>query len=1039
MKKIAIVLCAIMLINSIPVFAADASNSKSDMPVVVSLGDSYSSGEGVQPYYGQKSSNKYTCEDWIAHRSTLAWSGLLQYNGIYLNTVRAQNPCVSDGLTVDSDSCKNNGSWYFTAVSGAVTKDIISMPYVDKNGETKNSAGQAKEVQKTVLHKVEEYTLNLQIDTIKAVVAKKQDIDYITMTIGGNDVGFVDILTKAVLTAQNPSSTPVVGAVSAISGPLVKNWTVPIVSNLIDMSNLKNQLVDVLESFWDDASDSYSNRLKQTYAALLAAATDNTTLVIAGYPQLLHINEDGSGNGMLFSYEESRLIDSAVVVFNDYLATIVKNMEKNRKKTMKKNQHIIFVDVMSYFQGHEAYSDDPYINGLVFGFDENINLTPINSASFHPNDKGVRAYADAVQDALAKIDSGFEKTCYNTNSQLEIYDSNGKIYDNYTVKVEGKEYKNIVGTFDFGGLWQQDFQKTFTATAKQPLSLKLPKGDYTFTITDNSDANKTISKQIKIRDNIRNTKITIMSNFGQLQYEETGNGHYDDADVLADAVEYNGHWYKIIKDESITSWDAAKQYCNNFNGYLATITSQAENDFLYNYITACGYENAYFGLTDHMSEGIWQWDNGEEVMYTNWHQNEPNNETSNEDYAMFYYKYPDGTWNDGSFGTETNNGGKEFICEWGEYQSSNNIGSDPISTTSSNRDIVLVLDVSGSMAGTPMIETKKAATNFISTILKEDASIGIVTYDDSATKISDFSTNEEALKTLTEFIDDGGSTNIEDGLQMAKDMLSTSKAEKKIIVLMSDGMPNRGREGDDLIAFADSIKDTGTYIYTLGFFESAGSSKSAAQLLMEKIASDGCHYEVADADDLVFFFGDMADQINGQKFIYVRIACPVDVTVTYLGESLSSSEKNFNDRTSFGSLSLEDIEDSDNKIKTLRLKEGKDYAIKIEGTGRGKMDYTIGYMDDSGQYSDMRNFRNIEITRRTVIDTSTKYSDETILNVDEDGDGKYDLKFRAGANEYGELVDYTYIIYIALGVVGVIAVLITVVIIRKKLRKRKAV
>ena len=34
--------------------------------------------------------------------------------------------------------------------------------------------------------------------------------------------------------------------------------------------------------------------------------------------------------------------------------------------------------------------------------------------------------------------------------------------------------------------------------------------------------------------------------------------------------------------------------------------------------------------------------------------------------AMFYYKYTDGTWNDGDFGRYTANSGKAFICEWDE-------------------------------------------------------------------------------------------------------------------------------------------------------------------------------------------------------------------------------------------------------------------------------------------------------------------------------------------------------------------------------------
>ncbi|MCD8181231.1 MAG: VWA domain-containing protein [Firmicutes bacterium] len=354
----------------------------------------------------------------------------------------------------------------------------------------------------------------------------------------------------------------------------------------------------------------------------------------------------------------------------------------------------------------------------------------------------------------------------------------------------------------------------------------------------------------------------------------------------------------------------------------------------------------------------------------------------------------------------------------------------PTRTTSDERDIVLVLDTSGSMSGTPIEETKKAASNFISTILQEDASIGIVTYDSSASMLSDFSVDEEYLEGIVDNITDGGGTNIEDGLKKAEEMLSESNAEKKIIVLMSDGQPNNGKVGDALISYADSIKDDGIYIYTLGFFENMGSDKSSAQTLMEQIASDGCHYEVADADDLVFFFGDIADQINGQKYIYIRIACPVDVSVTYDGETLSSEDDDSNIRTSFGSLTFEENKDStaedstDDRIKVLRLKDGTDYDIEIAGNGIGEMNYTIGFMDENGDYSDLREFNNIEISKQTQIETVAANSSATVLKVDSDGDGKYDLKYKAKANGMGEIVNYTYIYYIVLAVVILIALLI---------------
>ena len=85
------------------------------------------------------------------------------------------------------------------------------------------------------------------------------------------------------------------------------------------------------------------------------------------------------------------------------------------------------------------------------------------------------------------------------------------------------------------------------------------------------------------------------------------------------------------------------------------------------------------------------------------------------------------------------------------------------------------------------------------------------------------------------------------------------------------------------------LKDKGITIYTLGFFNSLTEDEKAdAQSLLTDIASDGYHYEVADAEELVFFFDDIADQINGQKYIYIKIACPVDVTVTSRGETLTS-------------------------------------------------------------------------------------------------------------------------------------------------------
>ena len=345
------------------------------------------------------------------------------------------------------------------------------------------------------------------------------------------------------------------------------------------------------------------------------------------------------------------------------------------------------------------------------------------------------------------------------------------------------------------------------------------------------------------------------------------------------------------------------------------------------------------------------------------------------------------------------------------------------------------------MSGTPMEETKKASTNFINTVLEQDANIGIVTYDSMSNIASGFSADRAKLQNIVSELYDGGETNIEAGLRDAQWMLKKTNSKKKIIVLMSDGEPNNGLVDEDLIDYANKIKKFGTIIYTIGFFESL-SERSYAQYLMERIASDGCHYEVANANELAFFFEDMADQINGQKYVYVKIACPVDVSVTFNGETLDSSEENLNSRTSFGTLTFEENweempSDLDDRVKVLRLKEGADYNLKLTGTGHSIMNYTIGFMDENGDYSDLRKFENIKITRRTKIDTVATHSDDSTLNIDQDGDGKYDLKLRAEENGYGEeIVTFDWIIYVVIGAVIFIMLDIVVIVIYAKRKKK---
>ena len=423
------------------------------------------------------------------------------------------------------------------------------------------------------------------------------------------------------------------------------------------------------------------------------------------------------------------------------------------------------------------------------------------------------------------------------------------------------------------------------------------------------------------------------------------------------------------------------------------------------------------------------------------------------------------------------------------------------------RDVVLVLDVSGSMDGTPMEQTRKAASKFVDTVL--DASpatrISVVTYSDRSNILIQRSNERMKLRGITENLRTGGGTNMYSGLKNADEILNSSSSKKKMIVLMSDGQPNQGETengsySDALQTLTKGIKNKDVTIYSLGFFHSlSGSEKKTCQTLMQKLASPGYYYEVGSADDTEYLvgeenelgniFNDMADQINGEKYLYIRIACPVDVTVSYNGETLSSDTKNMNTRTQFGTLFITTLADGaitgmpnqeeseevsnffpedessvqpsgffsqngsessnsgnntnvpgDDQVKILRLAADKFYEISINGTGEGKMDYSISYPDDEGEYTDVRNFKDVPITKDTAISTNTEQKSTVDLLVDSDGDGKTDKTYSAGQNETAKEtnpITPTTIVVIILSVIiaGLLAWEIVLIVKRAKFNK----
>lgn len=101
----------------------------------------------------------------------------------------------------------------------------------------------------------------------------------------------------------------------------------------------------------------------------------------------------------------------------------------------------------------------------------------------------------------------------------------------------------------------------------------------------------------------------------------------------------NGHLYEVVLVSEGIDWQSAQNAALTAGGYLATITSAAENAFVYSLASSNssfwtpgrGETNLGPWLGGFQPDGSpepdgnWQWVTGEPFVYTNWDPGEPNN------------------------------------------------------------------------------------------------------------------------------------------------------------------------------------------------------------------------------------------------------------------------------------------------------------------------------------------------------------------------------------------------------------------------------
>jgi lysophospholipase L1-like esterase len=164
--------------------------------------------------------------------------------------------------------------------------------------------------------------------------------DYVTITIGGNDIGFTQVLTEC-----------------------AKPFWWGDCDGAIDRARAMTTGV-------------LPDRLDSVYSAITDRAPA-AAFVVAGYPRLFN-GEDCNALTFFSPKEEARLNSAA-----DLLSSTISGRAAAHGA--------VYVDVRAAFTGHAVCDDPEWINGLSWPIDE----------SYHPNRAGNVAYANLVAPRLA--------------------------------------------------------------------------------------------------------------------------------------------------------------------------------------------------------------------------------------------------------------------------------------------------------------------------------------------------------------------------------------------------------------------------------------------------------------------------------------------------------------------------------------------------------------------------------------------------------------------------------------------------------------